>query len=132
MRKILKTILYGFFVLVIFSNLLTLSVNGFKKCRMNTFGFQVSEVISESMVPVLKVGDHQICKITNFDKVKKGDIILYEYGDLVIVHRVFQKVDNGSEKYLITKGDNNDDIDPWRVYPEDIISEVILNIPTGK
>ena len=127
MKKYIQNGFFIFCLLIILSNVVTFITGGFHRYNMNTFGFQFSRVVSESMVPTLNVGDIQLCKRTNFDDVKVGDIILYYHNDKVIVHRIKEKIDNKDNKYLIMKGDNNPVCDPWNVYPEDIISKVIIN-----
>lgn len=125
-----KYVFNGVFViclLIILSNAFTFITGGFHKYNMSTFGFQFSRVVSESMVPTLNVGDIQLCKKTNFNNVKVGDIILYYHDGKVIIHRVKEKIDNKDNKYLVMKGDNNPSCDPWYVYPDDIISKVLIN-----
>lgn len=117
---------------IILSYVFTFITGGFHKYKASIFGLQLSTVVSESMVPVLKVGDIQICKTIDFDDVEVGDIVLYWHIDKIIIHRVIQKVDTEQEKYLVMKGDNNKDPDKWNVYPEDIISKTIINIPVSK
>ena len=127
MKKIMKNIIPILFISIILSNIFSFFVGGCHRYKMNTFGFQFSRVVSESMVPTLNVGDIQLCKTTNFDKVKEGDIILYYHNGKVIIHRILEKVDTKNEQYLVMKGDNNKVNDPWKVYPSDIISKVIIN-----
>jgi signal peptidase len=92
-------------------------------------------VSSESMVPTLNVYDVIIVKNgSTFNDLKVGDIIVFhspsDY-DRVIVHRVV-KIQNGSEKIIITKGDNNPASIPGIDYPigkREYIGKVVFVIP---
>jgi len=44
---------------------------------------------------------------TSIDDIKVGDIITYQSGDNLIVHRVIEKGSDKDGVYFITKGDNN-------------------------
>ena len=59
------------------------------------FGYQVFRVYTGSMAPQLEIGDVILVKETDFDEIKKGDIITYngEEGDLkgkFITHKVVE------------------------------------------
>lgn len=92
-------------------------------------------VSSESMVPTLNVYDIIVVRNgSTFDDIKVGDIIVFhspsDY-DRVIVHRV-AKIQQGSEKMITTKGDNNPASIPGIDYPitkKEYIGKVILVIP---
>ena len=60
-----------------------------------------------SMFPVLQPGDTCYVKKCNAEKLKKGDIIVFRDGQLLVAHRLLsiEKKDNGY--FLYTKGDNN-------------------------
>lgn len=90
-------------------------------------------VVTESMVPSIKVNDAIVVKRT--DEVNIGDIITffsrdkYYYG-LTITHRVIGKQLDDSGNYVYrTKGDNNVLADTARVGSNDIYGKVILTIP---
>jgi signal peptidase len=65
------------------------------------FGYGVSIVLSGSMEPVLSVNDLVILKETNDPKI--GDVIVYERGNELIIHRVLA-VDGDT---ITTKGEAN-------------------------
>jgi signal peptidase len=65
------------------------------------FGYGASVVLSGSMEPALSVNDLVILKETQ--DVQKGDVIVYESGSELIIHRV-QDVDGDT---ITTKGDAN-------------------------
>ncbi len=92
-------------------------------------------VSSESMVPTLNVYDIIVVRNgSTFADIKVGDIIVFhspsDY-DRVIVHRV-AKIQQGSEKIITTKGDNNPASIPGIDYPitkKEYIGKVIFVIP---
>ena len=71
---------------------------------------------TNSMDPVLDAGANAIQVVPqSADEISVGDIISYEYGDGIIIHRV---VEIGSDElgwYAIAKGDNNLYRDPGKV-----------------
>ena len=101
-------------------------LNDFDKTQMNFLGYSVNLVMSESMEPTIMTGDVVITKQIKFEDVEVGDIVVYKHtyenGNYkAIIHRVIGKTDD----YLIFKGDNNQEQDPWKVYPEDVRAKVI-------
>lgn len=65
--------------------------------------YRTSIVVTGSMEPTIKVGSINIVKKTNLNDIKVDDIILYEYNNKIISHRVINKQEN----IVKTKGDNN-------------------------
>lgn len=95
------------------------------------FKYQALTIGSDSMFPVIQKGDVVIVKSVKKDhmsSVKKGDILVYNHDDRIIVHRV-QKIlkVKGNIKFS-TKGDNNETKDSWFVEPEDVIGTVSFKI----
>lgn len=69
-------------------------------------GYQMLNIASNSMYPLINVGDGVMIKIVNDDtEINQGDIIAYRLGEHIIVHRVKEVVNGNS---YITQGDNND------------------------
>lgn len=76
----------------------------------------ITKIISESMMPTLKINDYIIYNKKNISDVKKNDIVIYYYtdsnnnilSDYVIVHRVIDIIKEKDNIKLITKGDNNE------------------------
>lgn len=73
----------------------------------------------ESMLPLLHSKDLVSYKKISYSKIKVNDIILVFKNNLAFTHRVIYKTD----KYLVTKGDNNLKSD-CRVSPKQIIGKV--------
>ena len=81
---------------------------------------------SESMSPVIHKGDAVILKN---QMLKKGDIIAYSSGKLIIVHRIKEvKEENGKVLYVM-KGDANASTDPRDVYQTQVKGIVKFKIP---
>lgn len=88
-------------------------------------------VMSNSMVPQFERGDIVIMsklKNKDIDNLKVGDIILYKLNNQTIIHRIHSIVDSEKNIY-ITKGDNNEIVDPEQVNSNQIIGKVIFSIP---
>lgn len=82
-------------------------------------GYQMLNIASNSMYPLINVGDGVMVKIVNDNtEINQGDIIAYRLGEHIIVHRVQQVV--GYESY-ITKGDNNTVDDGNPIPREDVM-----------
>ena len=85
---------------------------------------------SESMSPVIRKGDAVIIeKINNETKLKKGDIIAYSSGKLVIVHRITEIEGTGENTMYTTKGDANNTADPRTVKRNQIKGIIKVDIP---
>jgi len=65
-----------------------------------------------SMLPLLDEGSNGIrIKPESVDEIHVGDIITFEQGNYLIVHRVVEKGIDEKGIYFITKGDNSDFVD---------------------
>lgn len=86
---------------------------------------------SNSMHNYINRGDVVIVqkiKEKNINSLQKGDILVYQYQNKVIVHRIVEKK---LEKGIITfrtKGDNNKQEDNWIVKKENIIGKTLFKI----
>ncbi len=89
-------------------------------------GFRGLAIVSNSMNPTINRGDLVFIDINNHE-ITKGDIIAFTYGDKIIVHRVY-KVDEKTFAVL-TKGDVNQNIDPWVVTDENYVGKYVFSIP---
>lgn len=98
------------------------------------FGFRYVVVLTDSMKPRINPGDLVVTKPISPDELRAGDVVLYRVtiGDSTywVVHRIVDvRTDSSGNLYYLTKGDNREYIDPWRVYPDQIIGKVVLVIP---
>ena len=85
---------------------------------------------SESMSPVIRKGDAVILeKVNDETKLKKGDIIAYNNGKLIIVHRIKEIEGTGKNAAYTMKGDANNGNDPRKVSRSQIKGIVKFKIP---
>lgn len=91
---------------IITSILLVLFMLGF-------FSYQPIAIISNSMAPTFKRGDVVIYKRN--ENIVPGDIIVFQYQNQNIVHRVIS-----INEYYVTKGDANNSVDYLEIKKEDI------------
>lgn len=94
------------------------------------FGYQIYNVLTQSMEPAMPVGSAIYVKRCDPQALRQGEIITYRLSEatgLVETHRV---VENDTQaKQLITKGDANalPDVDP--VSYERVVGKVVVCIP---
>jgi signal peptidase len=86
-------------------------------------------VMSGSMEPAIPVGSIVVVKKVNAEDVEVGDVIAFQTGESGTMHRVVEKVVEDGSFYFRTKGDANEDPDPWIVKPEDVSGALMLTIP---
>lgn len=80
---------------------------------LGLFTYQPIAILSNSMYPTFKRGDVVIYK--KEENIVCGDIIVFQYQNQIIVHRVV-----GINEYYVTKGDANNSVDYIKVKKEDI------------
>ena len=95
------------------------------------FKYAMIAIGSESMTGSINKGDAVIYKTYDerLDELKKGDILVYYKGNMIVVHRIEAIYSVYGENVYQTKGDNNDNIDNWLVEEKDIIGVVEQRIP---
>lgn len=84
------------------------------------FGWKPFIVLSGSMETQINTGDLVVVKEVDTSKLKTGDIIAFKNGELVITHRIKEKIEDKGKIMYKTKGDNNNVEDDWYVLPEQI------------
>jgi len=79
--------------------------------------------IGPSMNPTLEAGDELLVIPYGGKKIRRGDVIVFlsPEGGRKITHRVISVDSEG----IRTRGDNNNNIDPWVLHPHNIIGRVI-------
>ena len=93
----------------------------------NFMGYEIFNVVSGSMEPTIPVGSIIYVKEIDPVEVESGDIIAFQSGDSVIMHRV---VDNKMvEGAFTTKGDANNGEDMNDVPYDNLIGIVVKHIP---
>lgn len=95
------------------------------------FTYQALTIGSGSMSPAIEKGDVIVLKSMKNEearKIKKGDVLVYNHDNKIIVHRVIKKSNNGETISFKTKGDYNNAKDSWTVKQEDVIGIVKFRI----
>lgn len=88
--------------------LITLCVLLFAVLIAQLFGILRYLVVSGSMEPTLYAGDIVFVNTNvDFDDVKIGDVIIFQYEDMNVIHRVVDEAMIDGERHLKTKGDAN-------------------------
>lgn len=96
LAKIMIFFIDLFLIFVLFLNIL------------HFFSITTKEILSASMEPTICTGDVVYINLNvPYDSIKTGDIIAYQNGNMMVVHRVIEVGEDG----LITKGDNSNEID---------------------
>lgn len=103
----------------------------------SVLGYSVMQVRSGSMEPELMTGTVVIVRKTDVHKLEKGDVISFymtsgtKMAGSVNTHRIVE-VNHlpGGSPVFVTKGDNNDDVDPDPVHSLSVIGKVVYNLGT--
>ncbi len=94
------------------------------------FKYYALAIASASMSPNIHKGDVVIVeKKQNLDEVAIGQVIAFKYNNIIVVHRLVEKLKYANEYYLYTKGDANDDLDGYPVTKDMFIGVVNIKIP---
>jgi len=86
-------------------------------------------ISTESMEPELKKGDAIIIKKVSEDQLRVNDVVTFKINGEIITHRIVRIDDVNSEKFYITKGDNNNVEDSDELRFSDIEGKQIIKIP---
>lgn len=83
-------------------------------------GFERYVIVSGSMEPTIPVGSVVYDEVVPLDQLEVGDIITFvpppEFDiDDPVTHRVVEISDMDGQLVFRTKGDANEDVDPWRM-----------------
>jgi len=115
---------FGFAVIILF---MTAAVLTFLAPR---FGWSVDTVFSGSMEPHLKVGGVVITRPIEAEDIKVGDTITFysPVSEKLTSHRVVA-VEDGSPLQFRTKGDANEDADPFIMPAQSVLGKVWLHFP---
>jgi len=95
------------------------------------FGWRVDAVLSGSMEPELKTGAVVITRPVEPEAIAVGDIITFHpttVGENLISHRVIG-IEEHSPLYFQTKGDTNDDPDPFIVPAQNVVGKICFHVP---
>lgn len=111
------------------------------------FGWRVDTVLSGSMEPALKVGGVVVTQPVGVEDIREGDVITF-YSPLnegLTTHRVIARVTSIQDTelaqptmatpaeeasvYFRTKGDANEDADPFLVPAENVVGKLVFHLP---
>ena len=124
-RQLKKESIVSYFPFVILLVLIVCFIGGM-------FKYQPIAVLSDSMLPKFSRGDAVIIeKIGDkgLKKLKKGTILYYSKEGRLIIHRIVSIKTVNGKLQIVTKGDNNNNEDPWIITDEDVIGTVKFMIP---
>lgn len=95
------------------------------------FRYFLIGVASESMTPTILKGDAILVdKSAKVDDMNIGDVIAYNNGDKVIIHRIVSITNNDEGiKVVDTKGDANNTNDNVELKDDDIVGRMIIRVP---
>ncbi len=125
----IKKIIFIFLVIILY-NVVLLYMSYIDKFDTPSFYIYKAYLIStESMEPELKKGDAIIIKKVAEDQLRVNDIVTFKINGEIITHRIVRIDDVNSEKFYITKGDNNNVEDPDELRFSDIEGKQIIKIP---
>jgi signal peptidase I len=82
-------------------------------------------VYGDCMNPIIKSGDFATIKAATFDKLKCGDVVVFNVLDRIKIHRFLKHSEICRSKFIITKGDRCRFPDPM-IPIEDLLGKVIL------
>ena len=81
-----------------------------------------------SMMPSIKPGQIVYVNSDSKNDIEVGDIVVYKKNSLRC-HRIMKKYVINRKKVYITKGDNNETMDQYLIYEDDIVGKVELQNP---
>ncbi len=131
--SVLTTVLVVFTVFIMIFTVVSFNTVG--KSQATIMGYKPNAVVSPSMSPVINAGDISVCKVVDATTLKPGDIITFYsvdpsiYGQ-VNTHRITEITTNqNGELSFITKGDANEDVDPYLALSSNVIGLHQFRIP---
>lgn len=96
------------------------------------FKYYALAIGSDSMNPKIKKGDVVIVEKVSQDNIgslKVGEVLVYKYNDIVVVHRIIKMEKINDNYYFRTKGDNNNTEDAWTIDQVSVIGKAVTMIP---
>ena len=117
--------LVGYLILIaVLALAITILVRVFVYQKFDIFGFRLYQIMSGSMEPTIHVGDAVITK--EVPELNEGDILAYENGQSITVHRVIKVYTEGDKRMYEAQGDNNNAPDQGLIMPEQVKGKVVF------
>ncbi len=88
-------------------------------------------IVSESMTPLLQVGDQVVLEAVSAETLTPGDIVVLEESHDMLTHRYWQTLDHEGRTHLITRGDRPTAYDQPRPI-DDLIGRVVGRVRNGQ
>lgn len=117
-----KTVLWALIVITLTLLLITVASR-----KTDILGYRMYIIMSGSMEPTIHVKDAIITK--QIDEPQNGDIIAFENGNMITVHRIIKVYTEGDNRLYQTKGDNNNADDPGLVQKTQVKGKVKYVVP---
>lgn len=95
--------------------------------KTDILGYRLYLIMSGSMEPTIHVKDAIITK--QIDEPQNGDVIAFENGNIITVHRIIKVYTEGDNRLYQTKGDNNNAEDPGLVQKTQVKGKVLCTLP---
>lgn len=125
-RRIDKKNFYSYAVICCLVLFLSLFIVG-------VFKYQPLAILTYSMEPKFTRGDivvvEKLKTRNEKNKLRKGDVIQYQYNGVVVVHRIIDSYKENGEKFFILKGDNNNSPDVNPVSFDQVVGKVLFSVP---
>lgn len=94
------------------------------------FSYSAVAIATGSMSPAIDRGDIVIVhKTEDYDNINVGDVIVYNYHNVIVVHRLANKIKIDNEYYFYSKGDANKEVDNYIIEQDMIVGLVKYRIP---
>jgi len=94
------------------------------------FKYHAIAIATGSMSPNIERGDVVIVKKRNdYENFKVGEVLAYEYHNIIVIHRISKMVKVDDEYYFYTKGDANIEEDNYIIKQDMIEGTVGTRIP---
>ena len=114
--KILGIFFLAILLVILFVNMVIIVKSFIYPDKVPGFmGWKPFIILSGSMEPVIVRGDLALTKEVDPATLKKGDVIAFRQGDIVIAHRIDEMIEENGRTILKTKGDANEKVDELTV-----------------
>ena len=124
-KKIIKPISLTMKIItwILITVLLSILIMTVLSRKTDVFGHRIYLIVTGSMEPKIHMKDAVFTKYT--EDVKEGDVIAFEQGNAVTVHRIVKVYTEGEKRLYQTKGDANNTLDKGLVQQNQIKGKVI-------